>query len=250
MRYSLSHRLAAFGVHLFTASGAVFALLTLRAIVKADYPWVFFWMGVALVVDSVDGTLARAAKVKDVYPNFDGALMDNIIDYLNYVIVPAYLLIQTDLLRFDLVDPRIFEGSLSMLGASLLALSSAYQFCRRDAKTEDHYFTGFPSYWNLAVFYLCFLDLSPLANFAILAVLAALVFIPIRYVYPSRTESYFTLTLVLTAIWLVAVVAIAWLYPQPPRWLVWSSMLYVVYYFGLSIYLTARRRAEIPALFR
>ncbi|MEQ9362907.1 MAG: hypothetical protein RIF32_01610, partial [Leptospirales bacterium] len=191
MQYSFAHRLAAFGVHLFTASGAVFALLTLRAIVKDDYPWVFFWMGVALVVDSVDGTLARAAKVKEVYPNFDGALMDNIVDYLNYVIVPAYLLIETDLLTVDLLRPEVFEGLLSLLGASLIALSSAYQFCRADAKTADNYFTGFPSYWNLVVFYLYFLDFGPFVNFGILAARSALIFIPIRYVYPSRTAAFF-----------------------------------------------------------
>lgn len=242
MRYTVSQRLAAFGVHLFTASGAIFALLTLRAIVKADYPWVFFWMGVALVIDSVDGTLARAARVKEVTPNFDGALMDNIIDYLNYVIVPAFLLIQTDLLTIDLLAPEIFEGLLSLLGASLIVMSSAYQFCRRDAKTEDHYFTGFPSYWNLVVFYLYFLELGPLSNFLILAVLSALIFAPVRYVYPSRTAAFFAPTLALTGIWLVAIVAIAWLYPDPPGWLVYGSLVYVAYYFLLSGYLTIRRR--------
>ncbi|MCR9141389.1 MAG: CDP-diacylglycerol O-phosphatidyltransferase [bacterium] len=245
MSFSPVHRLAAFGVHLFTASGAIFALLALRAIALDEYPLVFFWMGAALVVDSVDGTMARAAKVKEVYPNLDGALMDNIVDYLNYVIVPAYLLIETDLLAVALPRALVLDslpGLFSLFGASLIVLSSAYQFCRTDAKTADNYFTGFPSYWNVAVFYLYVIDLAPALNFAVLVVLSALVFIPVRYIYPSRTAAFFKSTLVLTALWMAAIIAIASLYPAAPDWLVMGSLVYVLYYFGLSVFLTLRRR--------
>ena len=240
-------RLAAIGVHVFTASGVIFALLTLRAIVLADYPWVFFWMGLALVVDSIDGTLARAARVKDVTPNFDGALLDNIIDYLNYVVVPAYLIVDIDLAAIPLLDQYTIAGGTSLVIASVILLASSYQFCRGDAKTADHYFTGFPSYWNLAVFYLYFLDFATTLNFLILALLAVMVFIPIRYVYPSRTAPLFRFTLGLTTLWLGLIVAIAWLYPSPPTWLVWSSLAYVAYYFGLSLVLTVRRRRAMGA---
>ncbi len=161
--------------HAFTATGALWALLAVLAISNRLWLEAFMWMGAAVVVDAFDGIVARRMRVKAVLPEFDGALLDNILDYLNYVFVPAYFLLQSDVL----------PGPLRAAGAALILLVSAYQFCQSDAKTEDYYFKGFPSYWNIVVFYMFVLNLAPWLNLALVVVLSILVFVPIKYVYPS-----------------------------------------------------------------
>jgi phosphatidylcholine synthase len=218
-------KLFAWSAHLLTASGAIWGLLTLLAVSSGDWIMAFTWMGIAIVVDSFDGFLARRVRVKEVIPEFDGALLDNMLDYLNYVFVPAFFLSQTDLL----------PDSANLLGASLILLASAYQFCQSDAKTEDHYFKGFPSYWNIMVFYLFILELNSWVNFAIVAILAILVFVPIKYIYPSRTTFFPTLNLIATALWAIAIVAIMITYPNHAEWLVWVSLLFALYYTVMSL---------------
>jgi phosphatidylcholine synthase len=221
-------KLLAWSAHLLTASGAIWGLLTLLAIANGEWISAFAWMGVAIVVDSLDGFLARRVRVKEVLPEFDGALLDNILDFLNYVFVPAFFLSQSTLLP----DP------VGVLGATLILLASSYQFCQDDAKTEDHYFKGFPSYWNIMVFYLFILNLNGWANFAVVAILALLVFVPIKYIYPSRTSFYQGLTLLLSALWGIAVIVIMFTYPTHSPWLVWYLLLYVLYYTAMSLVAT------------
>ncbi len=129
-------------VHLYTALGAVVGLYTILAIDESNFRLAFFLMAVTVIIDATDGALARAARVKEVIPWFDGALLDNLVDYLNYVIVPCLFL-----LRAGLLPP---QDALWL--AALPVLSSAYGFCQRDAKTADHFFLGFPSYWNIVCF--------------------------------------------------------------------------------------------------
>ena len=189
----------------------------------------FVWLGVAVVIDAADGALARAVGVKAVLPTFDGTLLDQIIDYAGYVLVPAFALARSALL------PQPVRWPL----AAAICLASAYQFCRTDAKTEDHYFTGFPSYWNIMLFYLFLWKASPTFNAALVVGLLVLVFVPIRYVYPSRTVPFRRITLMLSLLWAVSVGAMLWRFPDPPRWLVHASTLYFAYYVGLSLYLMA-----------
>ena len=228
-------KLLAWSAHLFTATGALWGLLTLLAVVNGDWITAFVWMGTAVVVDSFDGILARRVRVKEVLPEFDGETLDNMLDYLNYVFVPAFFLSQSNLL----------PDSVSTLGASLILLASAYQFCQSDAKTEDHYFKGFPSYWNIMVFYLFVLNLSGWANFAIVAILAILVFVPIKYIYPSRTTFLPTLNMIATGLWAISVVAVMATYPNHAPWLIWASLLFALYYTVASLvatYLTTRKK--------
>ena len=119
--------------------------------------------------------------------------------------------------------------------------ASALGFARRDAKTDDHFFTGFPSYWNIVAVYLIALRPAPPIAAGILLVLAALVFVPIRYIYPSRTVTLRLLTVSLGAVWAVAFLALIWQLPAAPAWLVWVASVYPVYYVALSLWLTARR---------
>ena len=222
---------AAWGVHLMTASGAVFSLLALEAGTRGAWRAAFSWLAVAVFVDGIDGGLARWIRVKEVLPGFDGALLDNLVDYASYVLVPAYLLHRAGLLPHD----------VSLAAAAAVCVASAYQFAQESAKTADHYFTGFPSYWNIAVLYLMVLDLGTTANLIIVAALIVLVFVPLKYVYPSRTPRFRTVTVALTSLWGAATIAILWQFPEPSPWLLWLSGIYVVYYVGVSVYLQVVR---------
>lgn len=215
----------AWGVHLFTASGAVWGLLTILSIIEQDYKMMILWMIIAMLVDGFDGMLARWADVKTYANGIDGALLDNILDYVNYVFAPALFLIYADVL----------PESVRLLTASVILLASAYQFTQSDAKTEDHHFKGFPSYWNVAVLYMLLMKLSPWVNFGFMILFSIMVFIPIKYIYPSRNSYMRNLTLVLT--YLYGAIGIWGLlqYPNHPEWIVWASFLYVGYYLILSI---------------
>ena len=226
--HSTGARAAAFAVHAFTASGALCGVLSLLAIQRGDWRTCLLWGVVAVFIDGVDGGFARLARVKEVLPNFDGALLDNIVDYLNYVIVPAMLI----------HSAGVLPHGTELLAVSCMALSSAYQFCQADAKTADHYFKGFPSYWNVGGFYVLVLSLSAWVNLALIVALAILVFVPIKYLYPSRASKLRRTTLVLTVLWCGLVAWMVWAYPAVDRWMVGVSLLYVGYYVGASVYCT------------
>ncbi|NJN83865.1 MAG: CDP-diacylglycerol O-phosphatidyltransferase [Caldilineaceae bacterium] len=202
-------------------------MLAILAISSQQWIPAFGWMAAAVFVDSFDGLLARKLRVKEVLPEFDGALLDNIVDFLNFVFVPAYFLYAADFL----------PSSVALVGATLIMLASAYQFCQNDAKTDDHYFTGFPSYWNIMVFYMFILSLNGWVNMAIIVLLSTLVFVPIRYIYPSRSTMYRRLTMTLAIIWGVVNIVILIQYPAFSPWLVWASLAFVFYYTGLSLYI-------------
>jgi phosphatidylcholine synthase len=219
--------------HLYTASGALFAFLAALAVIEFDYRAAFFWLGVQVIVDATDGVLARALRVSERLPWFNGAKLDDIVDYLCYVFVPA-LIVWRAILVPD-------AWTMSVVGAMLL--SSAYGFNRADAKSPDHFFTGFPSYWNIGVFYMLVLRLPDRVNGVILLALAVMVFVPIRYVYPSRTPVLRRLTNVLGAIWGVLIGVMLWQYPAVSPPVLWASLVFPVYYFGLSFWLQFARKS-------
>ena len=232
---NLQQRVAAWLVHIFTASGAVIGLFTLYAIHEGQFRLAFWLMAAAILVDSVDGMLARRFQAKIRLPGIDGGLLDNILDYLNYVIAPAFFLLVSDSLP---------GSGWSAIGASVIVLASAYQFIQTDAKTRDHFFKGFPSYWNIVVFYLFFWQTSAWLNLAIVLVLAVMVFVPVKYVYPSRLD-YLTRNewlrwamLVATLIWGIATAMMLWIYPRSNPILVTISMGYIVFYVAISFYRT------------
>jgi phosphatidylcholine synthase len=218
-------------VHVYTASGAIMGLAGVIAVTAGDYRQAFAWMFLATFVDGTDGVLARRARVKERTPGFDGARLDDIVDYLTFVFLPAFLLVHAGLL----------PAPASIAVASAMLLSSAYGFASLDAKTTDHYFTGFPSYWNIVALYIAVLGLAPWINAAIVVALAAMVFVRIGYVYPSRTPTLRLTTLALMVAWGVMLLPIIWWMPQPPRALVLASLVFPVYYVLLSFVLHLRR---------
>jgi phosphatidylcholine synthase len=221
----------AWGVHLFTATGALWGFLAIMATFQHQWQAAFFWLMAAAFVDSVDGTLARRFQVKGLTPSFDGALLDNIIDYQTYVLVPAIILYEANLL----------PSQLLLTGVALVVFSSAYQFCQADAKTDDNTFTGFPSYWNVVVLYLFLLQPDLWVGFGVILFCAIMVFVPIRYIYPSRMNQYRLITLLLTGIWGLLMLFTLLQYPHFQPLPLYFSLLYVVYYVGLSLFLMFKK---------
>jgi phosphatidylcholine synthase len=223
--------LVAWLVHLYTASGVVLALLATVALFQHDYRTALFWLLLQVIVDATDGILARAARVSERIPWFSGAKLDDIADYLTYVFVPALFVWRAILV----------PGRWTVAVASAMLLSSAYGFNRSDAKTSDHFFTGFPSYWNIVVFYLLLAGLPQVVNAAVLVTLAVLVFVPIRYIYPSRTTRFRLATNLLGVSWAVLMIVMLWLYPGVSRPLLLASLVFPVYYLLLSLWLHFER---------
>jgi phosphatidylcholine synthase len=199
-------RLLAASVHVLTASGAVLALLALRAVHAGDWQMMFVWLGAALIIDAADGPLARRLSVETVLPRFSGERLDLIVDYLTYVAVPAYALTEAPLLPEDARLPA----------AAAILLSSLFHVADVDSKTEEGYFVGFPAIWNIVLLYLFALGLSPAAALAVVAAFVALTFVPILAVHPFRVERLRWLTCLIAALWAgAAAVAVANPFPSP-----------------------------------
>jgi phosphatidylcholine synthase len=222
---------SAWFVHAYTASGAVLAFLATQAATTRNFRMAFLWLFVAVLVDSTDGLLARAARVHERLPNFSGQKVDDLVDYLTFVFVPAVIVWQAGVIT----EPWTIPVVAAML------LSSLFGFVSEDAKTDDHFFTGFPSYWNIVALYLVVLGLSPVLNAVILLILSALIFVRIGYIYPSRMITARTLTLTLGSLWGLMMLALIIQLPTPHKSMAWLSLFFPVYYTALSLVLHARR---------
>ncbi|HEY0325971.1 MAG TPA: hypothetical protein VGC46_08355 [Allosphingosinicella sp.] len=197
-------RAAAWAVHVFTASGAVLALLALLAIDGHRWTEAMLWLFAALIVDGVDGSLARATHVKTFAARIDGDTLDLVIDYLNYVFVPTMFMLEAQLLPAGLALPL----------AAMIQLSSLYVFSRRDMKTDDGYFRGFPALWNIVALYLFAAGVSGTLAAAIVAAFIVLALAPIHFVHPFRVRDYGFLLPALASLWAVATLAML-LDPSP-----------------------------------
>ena len=230
-RYTPARIAAAWGVHLLTASGAPAGLLAILATIDGDPGRAFLWMAYTLATDAIDGTLARLVRVKDVLPFVDGSRLDDIVDYFTYVVVPAFFIVHTGLV----------PAGASVLVASLMLVASGYGFAQTAAKTPDNFFTGFPSYWNVVAFYLHVLGWPPAANAAVLITLAVLVFVPLRYAYPSRMTEFRLPTIALGMVWGAALTWALLHFDTAPRAVLTWSLLYPAYYIAISLHLHAKR---------
>jgi len=220
----------AWGIHLYTALGAVVGVWSLLAIAEGAWRRAVLLMLVGLFVDSTDGMMARALDVPGLIPRFDGRRLDDMVDFLNYVIVPAVFLVATGLLPH-------------WAWAAAPVLASAYGFSHVQAKTEDDFFLGFPSYWNVVAVYAWLLGLSPGVTTAIVIGLSVLVFVPFKYVYASRLPVWRRTTYAL-AILCILLVALAVVDPERERArrLAQISLLFPAWYLLLSFRLGGLRR--------
>lgn len=191
---------AAWSVHLFTATGVVLALLALDATYRGDWGVALLWLLAALAVDGIDGSLARLARVKEVVPRIDGDAFDLIVDYLNYVFVPALFIARCGVVPAPLALP---------LAAAIL-LSSVYVFVRRDMKTPDNYFRGFPALWNVVALYLFAVQPDPETGAGIVILFVILTFAPIRFVHPFRVTDWQPWLKLVALAWAAATLALLW----------------------------------------
>lgn len=195
----------AWSVHAFTASGIVAGFLALVSVLKNDPVQAFMWLGVALFVDGIDGSLARKARVSEYTPNFDGATLDNVIDYFTYVAVPALMVYW-----FNMVPvPFLFSTETwSLICAVVIMATSLYTFANVGMKSFDYYFVGFPAIWNVVVLYFYLLNTGWLINLISVVGLAILTFIPVKFVHPLRVTLWRNITIPMTVLWAAMTLAL------------------------------------------
>jgi phosphatidylcholine synthase len=232
----MTARLGAAAVHVFTASGAVLALLALRAAHQSDWLLMFIWLGAALIVDAVDGPLARRVGVTALLPRFSGERLDLIVDYLTYVVVPAYALTEAPLL------PEVAR----LPAAAVILLSSLFHVADLNSKTVEGYFVGFPAIWNVVVLYLFALGLAPLFALGVVAVFVAFTFVPMLAVHPFKVVRLRALTAVVTAVWMgAAAAAVAQPFPSP-LWVQGLLVVTALYFMSVGLYRCLLPRDHAP----
>lgn len=184
-------KIAAWAVHGFTGSGAVLGFLAIISIFDNDLVGAFLWLGLALLIDGIDGTIARKIGVTDKTPNIDGSALDNVIDYLNYVIIPSLMVYWFQLvpLGWEIIIPA---------GMFLVSL---YTFANLNMKTSDYYFSGFPAVWNIAVLYFYILETNEWLNLSVIIFFYILTFVPIKFIHPLRVKKLRHITIFSTILW-------------------------------------------------
>ena len=197
-------KIAAWAVHGFTASGAVLGFLAIISIFNNDQTSSFLWLGLALLVDGLDGTIARKVGVSDKAPNIDGSTLDNVIDYLNYVIIPSLMIYW-----FQMVP----NGWEIIIPAGIFAVS-LYTFANINMKTEDYYFSGFPALWNIVVLYFYILNTNHYINLIVIIFLSILTFIPIKFVHPLRVKKLRNISIFCTIIWSATTLKLVTTFPE------------------------------------
>ncbi len=206
-------------VHLFTASGAVFAMLAMLAASEEKWSLMFLWLIVAFAVDGIDGPLARRYDVKQNAPRFDGVLLDLIIDYLTYVFIPAFALFKSGLL----------PGWMGWAAIIIITFASAVYFCDTDMKTKDNSFSGFPGCWNMLVIVLFALSPNFWISMALVTALAVSMFLPLKFVHPVRTKRWRFISLPIALLWIFFAGWAAWVDFHPQSWAHWGLTLTSIY---------------------
>jgi phosphatidylcholine synthase len=216
---------AAFAVHVFTASGAACGLLALLAAVRGDWPWMFGWLGVALAIDGIDGTLARRLEVAERLPRWSGDSLDFVVDFVTYVFVPAYAITASGLL----------PGAVAVALGALIVTTGALYFADERMKTADNYFRGFPVLWNIAAFYLLLLKPSPWVGATGIVCLLILTFMPFRFIHPVRVAQGRTLNIALLVLWaLLAMTALAYGL-DPGAWIAAGLCAIALYFVAVGL---------------
>ncbi len=223
---TLLQKILAWSVHIFTSCGLLTGFMAILAINAKDWQKAMFWLLICLVIDGIDGTFARLFRVKEVLPYINGQTIDYVIDFATYAIIPAYFFYEAELVADQWQLPLSF----------LILLVSALYYGKEGMVSEDNYFIGFPVLWNLTVFYLVFvLNCPPAINAVIIIILAIMHFLPIKFAYPSQASRFKIITLVATAIILIAMPLLVYYYPERPLWLVIIAMANLFFFGGIAI---------------
>lgn len=213
-------RIIAWAVHVLTASGVVISLLSLLAILKGNAQEALLWLGLALAVDGLDGPLARRFEVRRLIPSFDGAVLDLVVDYLSYVVVPAVFLYHFG----------FFPESMALAATAFILATSLYIFANVDMKTPDNYFVGFPAIWNVVALYVYILDPPKMATLILTIALGLASFSTAKFLHPLRVREGRSLTLAATAVWAASSLILVLSLPERPgfafaAWLLASAWL-------------------------
>ncbi|PSL20975.1 CDP-alcohol phosphatidyltransferase family protein [Shimia abyssi] len=215
----MTPQVRALSVHLFTATGAVFAMLAMLAAVEGKWSLMFLWLVVAFIVDGLDGPMARRYHVKKYAPEFDGVLLDLIIDYLTYVFIPAFALFKSGLM----------DGWTGWVAIIVITFASAMYFADTRMKTNDYSFSGFPGCWNMVVLVIFALEPNFWVSLTIVTVLAISMFLPIKFVHPVRTARWRAITLPMALAWTFFAGWAAWVDFHPESWAHWGLVITSIY---------------------
>jgi phosphatidylcholine synthase len=215
----------AFSVHLLTASGSFLAFVSLVAASEERWTAMFWWLGLALFVDGIDGPIARKLEVKEILPTWSGELLDNIIDYVTYVLIPAFALYQ-----------RGFMGEgLSFVSAAIIVISSAIYYADTGMKTKENFFKGFPVVWNMVVFGLFVVEPGEWVSFAVVVIAGILTFVPVYFLHPARVQRLRNINLPIFLLWCVFG-AIALFQQMDASWFVkWGIAVTSIYLLTIGI---------------
>ncbi|MBR9920932.1 MAG: hypothetical protein GYB31_08830 [Bacteroidetes bacterium] len=225
-------KILAWGVHLFTATGLLAGFLAIIAIRDHEWQWAAFWLIAALLIDGIDGTFARRFRVKEVLPHVDGKMIDYVIDFANYAIIPAFFLYEINLI----------SSPWNEIGAAIILLVSAMYYGLDGMVSEDKYFIGFPVMWNMVVLYQVFvLDVPSPVHFALILFFGILHFVPLKFAYPSQNHFAKVPTLIVTGLFTANLLYAIIVYPNPPLWCSLLAIGTVLYYGGLAVYDTYLR---------
>jgi phosphatidylcholine synthase len=211
----------AFSVHILTASGSFLAFLSVVAASESQFTLMWWWLGLALLVDGIDGPIARRLNVKEVLPNWSGELLDCIIDYITYVLIPAFALYKSGFMG---------EG-LSFLSAAIIVVTSAIYYADTGMKTKENFFRGFPVVWNMVVFVLFALSPGEWVSFAVVVGIAVLTFLPINFLHPVRVVRLRTINLPIFLVWCLLGAVALLSDMQPPLWVKTLLMITSIYLF-------------------
>lgn len=215
----MTPQIKALSVHLFTATGAVFAMLAMLAAVDEKWSLMFLWLVVAFVVDGIDGPLARRYHVKHHAAEFDGILLDLIIDYLTYVFIPAFALFKSGLM----------DGWTGWFAIIIITFASAMYFADTRMKTKDNSFSGFPGCWNMVVLVIFALEPNFWVSLSLVAALSVAMFLPLRFIHPVRTERWRLVSLPMALAWTFFAAWAAWVDFHPESWAHWGLVVTSVY---------------------
>ncbi|MBY7649571.1 MAG: phosphatidylcholine synthase [Candidatus Liberibacter europaeus] len=217
-------RIRAFSVHMLTASGSFFAFLGVAAASQYRFVDMFWWIGLTLIIDGFDGPIARKVRVKEVLPNWSGDTLDNIVDYLTYVILPAFALYQSDLLG----------STWSSLAAGMIVVSSAIYYAYTNIKTEEHFFSGFPVVWNMVIFFLFVMKSSTIVSMIIIITSVILTFSPINFLHPIRVVQLRPLNIIVFCGWCCLSIYALILNFQVPLWFNIVFILCGIYLYSIG----------------
>lgn len=219
----------AFSVHILTASGSFMAFLALVAAAESRFIDMWWWLGVAMLIDGIDGPIARKVNVKEVLPNWSGDTLDNVIDYVTYVLIPAFALYQSGMIG----EP------LSFVAAGLIVVSSAIYYADTGMKTDENFFSGFPIVWNMLVFSLFVIKASEGTAFLVVLAAVVMTFLPIHFLHPVRVVRLRPVNLAVFLAWAALSAYALLLHFQSPDWLMWAVMLTSGYLFIIGAIMQA-----------